>query len=271
MQLPRGTFREIKKKTKFGGVFEELQQTRFSGICTISFGKENGIIVFKSGKRILAEYKNFIGDGAWDELLKIVEETVDVALSTLDAAQIELSLEFNKSYRILYVGKPENPQPISSTQPQSIKKPPVHPIKQEEDAAVKNNLIAAISERTTASRSVTVESHHAKEPSKNGGHTHPAKASAKHSAPVSPHLKGYSQSEEKKEISQVEKSSLAETNSQDFDKDIETFEAMDLEAVSNFDRDIDTFETMDLEAITNKIRTECKDIIKQLDLEHLKE
>ena len=37
MQLPRGTFREIKKKTKFGGLFEELQQTRFSGICTYLF------------------------------------------------------------------------------------------------------------------------------------------------------------------------------------------------------------------------------------------
>jgi hypothetical protein len=278
MQLPRGTFREIKKHTKFGVLFEDLQQTRFSGICTISFGKVNGIIVFKSGKRILAEYENFIGDAAWDELQKIVEETVDVALSTLDAAQIELSLEFNKSCRIQNVGKAEHPhlQTISSTHPQSVKKPPghpvkMHPVKQEEDAAVKNNLIPAISESTTASRSVTAESHHTKEPSKKGGHTHPAKTSHKHSPAVSPHSKGYSQREEKKEISQEEKSSSAETNSLDFDKDIQTFEPLDPEAVSNFDRDIDTFETMDLEAITNKIRVECKDIIKQLNLEHLKE
>jgi hypothetical protein len=271
MQLPRGTFREIKKKTKFGGLFEELQQTRFSGICTISFGKGNGIIVFKSGKRILAEYENFIGDAAWDEFLKIVEETVDVALSTLDAAQIELSLEFNTSCRIINVGKAEHPQPISSTHPQSAKKPQVHPVKQEEDAAVKNNLITAGSEGTVANRSVTVESHHAKEPSKKGYHTHPAKTSDKHSAPVTRHSIGYSHSEEKKEISQEENSSLSETNSLDFDKDMETFEAMGPDAVSNFDLDIDTFETMDLEAITNKIRVECKDIIKQLNLEHLKE
>jgi len=273
MQLPRGTFREIKKHTKFGVLFEVLQQTRFSGICTISFGKVNGIIVFKSGKRILAEYENFIGDAAWDELQKIVEETVDVALSTLDAAQIELSLEFNKSCRIQNVGKAEHPHPqtISSTHPPSVKKPPVHPVKQEEDAAVKNNLIPSVSESTTASRPVTAESHHAKESSKKGGHTHPAKTSHKHSAPVSHHSKGYSQSEEKKEISQDEKTSLAEINSLDFDKDIATFKVMDPEAISNFDRDIDTFETMDLEAITNKIRVECKDIIKQLNLEHLKE
>jgi len=46
---------------------------------------------------------------------------------------------------------------------------------------------------------------------------------------------------------------------------------MGLESVSNFDLDTDPFETMDLETITNKIRIECKDIIKQLNLEHLKE
>jgi hypothetical protein len=273
MQLPRGTFREIKKKTKFGGLFEELQQTRFSGICTISFGKGNGIIVFKSGKRILAEYENCIGDAAWEELQKIGEETVDAALSTLNAAQIELSLEFNKSCRIVNIGKAEHshPQTISSTQSQSVKRSPLHHGKQEEEAAVKNNLIPAISESTTASRSVTVESHHTKEPLKKAGHTHSAKTSHKHSPAAFPHSKGYSQSEEKKESPKDEKSSLAETNSRDFDKDIDTFEAIDRDAVSNFDRDIDTFETMDLEAITNKIRIECKDIIKQLNLEHLKE
>ncbi len=53
------------------------------------FWEINGIIVFKSGKRILAEYENSIGDAAWDELQNIIEESVDAALSTLDAAQIE--------------------------------------------------------------------------------------------------------------------------------------------------------------------------------------
>src|SRR5512136_2346810 len=204
MQLPRGTFREIKKKTKFGGLFEELQQTRFSGICTISFGKGNGIVVFKSGKRILAEYENSIGDAAWGELLKIVEETVDVALSTLDAAQIELSLEFNKSYRILNVAKADHPQPqtISSIHHQNIKKSPVHPVTQD------------------VTQSVKVESHHSKEPSKKGGHAYPAKTTHEHSAPFYQHSNGYSQSEKKKEISLDEKSLLAETNSLDFDKDI---------------------------------------------------
>jgi len=256
MQLPRGTFREIKKHTKFGVLFEELQQTRFSGLCTISFGKVNGIIVFKSGKRILAEYENCIGDVAWVELQKIVDETVDAALSTLDTAQIELSLEFNKSCRILNIGKAEHPHPltISSTLPQGVKESPSH-----------------ISESTTANRSVTVESHSIKESSKKAGHAHSAKTSHKHSPAVSLQSKGYTQSAEKKEIPQEEISSLTDTDSSDFDKEIDTFETMNLESISNFDRDIDTFETMDLEAITNKIRAECKDIIKQLNLEYLEE
>jgi hypothetical protein len=270
MQLPRGTFREIKKSTEFGGLLEELQQMRFTGICTISHGSANGIIVFKSGKRILAEYEKNIGDAAWDKLQNIVEETVGAVLSTLDEAQIQLSLEFNKSCRILNVGKAEQPPPptIPSAQPHGVKKSPLPCLKPEDEAAVKNNLNPVVPESTASGLSVPVESHHTKEPSKKTVHTHSAKTSHKHPAAISPQSKGYTQSEGKKEIPKDEKSPLADTNSGDFDKDID---AMDPEAVSSFDRDIDTFETMDLEAITNKIRIECKDIIKQLNLEHLKE
>ena len=40
---------------------------------------------------------------------------------------------------------------------------------------------------------------------------------------------------------------------------------------SSFEKDIETFETMDVDTITNKIRGECKTLIKQLHLEHLTE
>ena len=40
---------------------------------------------------------------------------------------------------------------------------------------------------------------------------------------------------------------------------------------SSFEKDIETFETMDVDSITNKIRGECKTLIKQLHLEHLTE
>jgi hypothetical protein len=271
MQLPRGTFREIKKHTKFGVLFEELQQTRFSGIGTLSFGKINGIIVFKSGKRILAEYNNKIGDAAWDELLKIVDETVDAALSTLNAAQIDLSLEFNKSCRIVNVGKTEPPPLPAIPTSTSVKNSPLQQVKPEEEPEVKNNMIPAISVSTGANRSVQAEKSPAKVLSKKAGYTNSAKTSHMHSAVVSQQSKGYPKSAEKKESIKEEKSSLAETESRDSDKDIDTFKVGDSEAMSNFDQDIDTFETMDLEAITNKLRIECKDIIKQLDLDYLKE
>jgi hypothetical protein len=40
---------------------------------------------------------------------------------------------------------------------------------------------------------------------------------------------------------------------------------------SSFENDIDTFETLDLENVTDKIRNDCKTMIKQLELEHLME
>jgi hypothetical protein len=255
MQLPRGTFREIKKNTKFGGLLEELQQTRFTGICTISIGPANGIIVFKSGKRILAEFQNSIGDAAWDELQKIVEETVGAALSTLDVAQIQLSLEFNKSCRIIKVGKAEQslPPTIPVTQPQPVKKSPLTRPKPAEEVSVKNHQKPFIPESAALNQSVPVESPHTTEPSKKTGHTHSTKTSHKPSAAIPLQLPVYSQRPDEKEILADETSPRADTNS------------------SNFDKDIDTFETMDVEAITNKIRGECKTIIKQLHLEHLTE
>ena len=118
MQLPRGTFRYIKKDMKLEGILEELQLSKFSGICTISSGSAQGTLVFKSGKRILAEFRNVAGDAAWDEFQKIAGEKVDASVSTMDDTQIELSLEFNKSCRIGKGGKLE-PSSLSSAKTDS--------------------------------------------------------------------------------------------------------------------------------------------------------
>jgi nitric oxide reductase activation protein len=255
MQLPRGTFREIKKKTPFGGLLEELQQTRFTGICTISFGTANGIIVFKSGKRILAEFQNIVGDAAWDDLQKIVEETVGVSLSTLDEAQIQLSLEFNKPCRIVKAGKAEqSPLPdIPSTQQHTAKKSPLARPKTAGDALVKNQQKPVIPERTPLNQSVPVENQHTPEPSKKTVTSHSTTKGHKTSAAVPLQSQDHIQKQDEKDILIDEISNQADSSS------------------SNFDKDIDTFETMDVEAITNKIRGECKTIIKQLQLEHLTE
>jgi hypothetical protein len=256
MQLPRGTFREIKKKTKFGGLLEELQQTRFTGICTISIGTANGIIVFKSGKRILAKFQNIVGDAAWHELQKIVEETVDAALSTLDEAQIQLSLEFNKPCRIVKAGKAERSPlpPTPSTQPQPVKKSPLTRPKPAGDVPIKNHQKPVIPERTAAlNRSFPVESLHIPELSKKTVTNHPATTAHKPSAAIPLQSQVYTQRPYEKEILKDEPSHRADSNSR------------------NFDKDIDILETMDVEAITNKIRGECKIIIKQLQLEYLTE
>jgi hypothetical protein len=254
MQLPRGTFREIKKKTKFGGLLEELQQTRFTGICTISFGKANGIIVFKSGKRILAEFQTFAGDAAWDELQKIVEETVDTALSNFDEAQVQLSLEFNKPCRIVKAGKAESSLPVTNPiQPQPEKKSPLTHPKPAEDVPIKNDQKPGIPEWAASPHSVTVKSLHPPEHPKKTGTNHAIKTAHTPSAAL-PHQQPVpTQRPGEKEILKDEILVQSESNS------------------SNFDKDIDTFETMDVEAITNKIRGECKKIITDLHLEHLTE
>jgi hypothetical protein len=255
MQLPRGTFREIKKKTKFGGLLEELQQTRFTGICTISFGTVNGIIVFKSGKRILAEFQNIAGDTAWDDLQKIVDETMDVALSTLDEAQIQLSLEFNKPFRIIKTGKAEqSPLPTTpSPLPQPVKKSPLTRPKPAEDMPIKNYQKPGLPEWAALNQSVPVENLHTPEPSKKTVSGHPIISSHTPSAPIPLQSPVNTQRPFEKEILKDEPSHKEDLNS------------------SNFEKDIDTFESMDVEAITNKIRGECKTIIKQLHLEHLTE
>ena len=83
----------------------ELERTKFSGICSISSGPGKGTLVFRKGRCILAKFLGKQGDTGWDELQKIPGVEVDAALSTLDEAQIQLSLEFNKACRIVKAGK----------------------------------------------------------------------------------------------------------------------------------------------------------------------
>ena len=121
MQLPRGTFREIQKNQKTGVLLEELERGRFSGICSISCRDGVSTLVLKSGKCILAEYKTFKGDAALESLIQaIADDDIDAALSTLDEAQIQLSLEFNKSdtdhkNRPYLAGIPETCKPVGAS------------------------------------------------------------------------------------------------------------------------------------------------------------
>ena len=255
MQLPRGTFRYIKKDSKLEGILDELQLMKFTGICTISCGSANGSLVFKSGKRILAEFRNICGDAALDEFQKIAGENVDASVSTMDDTQIELSLEFNKSCRIGRGGKSEQ-SPFSPAKadhvPPVIKSPPASS-KEAVVMPVKNLQKPHITEMSAPRPSITFETLHVPEPSKTPGNKSPQPADHNPSVTIPQQSQEFLQEllEKKKRGDEAQHAADTDYNS--------------------FESDIDTFETMDVDIITNKIRGECKTLIKQLRLEHLTE
>ncbi len=252
MQLPRGTFRYIKKDMKLEGILEELQLSKFSGICTISSGSAQGTLVFKSGKRILAEFRNLAGDAAWDEFQKIAGEKVDTSVSTMDDTQIELSLEFNKFCRIGKGGKLE-PSPLSSAKtdhPMIKKSPPVSP--GDVFATPPKSLQKPrIQEKPAKRPSVTFKALHIPDPPRISGNTFPPPADHKPAVTISQQPPEQDTGEKKR--LEDEERHLADIESR------------------NFESDIDAIETMDVDIITSKIRGECKTLIKQLSLEHLSE
>jgi hypothetical protein len=252
MQLPRGTFLNIKRSIKVGDLLAELQDMKFTGICSISFGQVNGTIVFKSGKRILAQYKDITGDAASEELQKNIGEKVDASLSTLNEAQIQLSLEFNKTCLVVKGGKAENislheiPVPNQHT----IKKSFLSTPKQVQISTSKIPEKPSIPQTTTTNRPVTIEPVRASELPKIISDAHLKKAAHKPLAAVQQKSQTYQQIYDEKKPEDT------------------AFIQADTDA-SSFEKDIETFETMDVDAITSKIRGECKTLIKQLHLEHL--
>jgi hypothetical protein len=253
MQLPRGTFRNIKRHTLVRVLLEELQEMKYTGICTISCKGGNCTVVFNSGKRILAQYHDTLGDAAWDELLKITSEYVDAALSTLDNAQLQLSLEFNKTCRIGKEIRTEKPLPEkkSELQLQSIKNSPLAPAARVQAAMVKNHPKPVLTETRAFNASAIVETLHTSELPKIISDIQFRRATHKQSAAVPQKSPVHAQRQEGEKKSEDMATYHTDTD------------------INSFDADIITFETMDVDSITDKIRGECKTIIKQLQLEHL--
>lgn len=200
MQLPRGTFREIRKKATIGGVLSELEQTRFSGTCSIFAGPATGTFVFREGACILAKFRGEPGDAGWNEMTKSAGEPFDVILSTLDETQIKLSLEFNPSCRIVKGGK----APVAH--PAALPVAPASP-------APKRPVITTVS---------------------------PVPA-IRHKALTSP----------------AAPRGVAEPPPVTGEETIES--------------DLDALDSMDLDHVTARIRSDCKTLVKQLNLEHLME
>ena len=251
MQLPRGTFREIKKATLISSLLDGLEHEKFSGICSLSSQTVSGTLVFKSGKCILAKIEKKTGDEAWDELRNMSNLTAEAALTSLDEAQIQLALEFNKQSRVMKAGKYS---PTATPLPQKNADTPPH--KHTEKSKTVPGASPTLQPRSsfTASptpvRTVTppqpvVPGNQSEQPSDQ------LRTAPKPAAPAYPLPRVQKTPEQ-----EPKKPAEPEDTTQDS---------------SSFENDIDTFETLDLENVTDKIRNDCKTMIKQLQLEHLME
>jgi len=249
MQLPRGTFREIRKGVVVDSLLRELEGERFSGVANISSPTLTATLVFKGGKCILVKVANNRGDAAWDELQNVAGEEVDAALSLLGDAQVELALEFNKPCRILKAGRQAAPAASRQPAPAAAHEHPRTAMAHKAEvpfAPLKPPLKPAPSHHHApappAARQAPVHAPPSQPP-----HV-PRTAVPVPPSPVTTAHRPEAPREEKPE----------EPRPEDHD-------------TSSFEADLDTFDTMDIDNVTDKIRTDCKTMIKQLHLDHLME
>lgn len=95
MQLPRGTFRSLKKGCALHILIDELSQTAFTGYCRIVAGPSTSTLVFEKGVILIATYDTVTGDAAWARIVENGAMTVDAVINDLNAAQLDLALEFS--------------------------------------------------------------------------------------------------------------------------------------------------------------------------------
>jgi hypothetical protein len=153
------------------------------------------------------------------------DHPTDAALSSLDEVQVRLALEFNKPCRIIKNGK--------ST--------PAEAHRQQKHVAASPRRPAG----KTAAPPQAAPLQPAAEPPE---HPHPDQKPA-----ATAHLLPRTGVHEPPEPKAPEKT-------EDISEDL-----------SSFERDIDTFNALDIETVTEKLRKDCKTLIEQLELDHLTE
>ncbi len=100
MQLPRGSFRDLKKGIALESLIRGLKETSFSGYCKTVSGESSALLVLKGGEVILAKYGNLEGDAALFAIIRLGDVLVDAVLHDLNETQLQLAMEFNPSARI---------------------------------------------------------------------------------------------------------------------------------------------------------------------------
>lgn len=252
MQLPRGTFREIKRSVAIEDLLDELNREKYSGVASISSSSLNGTLVFKAGECILVTFRNSRGDTAWDEIRSAGSEEVDAALSLLGDAQIDLALEFNKACRI------QKPAARHAAAPAARRAAPVHHGSSRTAPAPAAAPQKPGAGPAAAHRPLPVP--HAAPDARATRPAPPAPAPLLHQprvtgsavqVPPSPPVPS----------PRPEPVNLAGADEQN-EKNPDTV---------SFESELDTFDTMDIDTVTDKIRTDCRTMIKQLHLDHLME
>ncbi|MGB9176989.1 MAG: hypothetical protein WCB46_09670 [Methanoregula sp.] len=220
-------------------LLHEVDREKFSGVADISSQSRTGTLVFRKGKCILVKFQNNRGDTGWDDVQNAGSDEVDAALSLLDEAQIDLALEFNKPCQILKSGKHVPAQACQRPAP-SVSRGLFRSVPAQKYAA------------PVASPKSTVKSAHS--------HHHvPAPHTTAPNVPVhAPPLLHPSPPAQPIRYEDRNKNEPDESPEKDND-------------TSSFESDIDTLYSMDIDNVTEKIRNDCKTMIKQLDLEHLME
>lgn len=240
MQLPRGTFRSIRKGVNFSEFLADMASSRFTGTCTISSTTVNGTLVFRSGVCVLAKIQDHYGNGGWAEVTANPNLVIDLAVSDFNTAQIQLALDFNKKARVTI---------------------PTTPVQQ------KTEYPAA-----SASKSVS------REPGRQT--THARRDERKRELPTSPvqspdEIPENIPPTEAPHIHRDDHAILPEqTGQKSLGKDVaqESPQKTSGEVSgSQEESDLDMFDSMDLDDVALKIRKDCKIILKQLQLDHLTE
>jgi len=230
-------------------LLHELDGERFSGVANVSSPTLSGTLVFKTGKCILVKVANSRGDAGGDEIPIVLDEEVDAALSMLGNAQVELALEFNKPCRVLKSGKqapaPASHRPVPAASPEYTRSAMAQ--KAESPVAPQKPPIKPVPSHYHASVPQT------------------APQTPVHAPPTQPHLFP-------KAAAPVPPSPPMTSLRHESGKKIGADESPEKDQeTSSFETDLDTFDTMDFDNVTDKIRTDCKTMIKQLHLDHLME
>ena len=97
IQIPRGTYRALKRGCSLQTLIQELEDSAFNGYCRIARGSGSITLVFEKGAIRLAGYDALEGDAALERILQSGLVTIDAVLHDLNPVQIGLAMEFSPS------------------------------------------------------------------------------------------------------------------------------------------------------------------------------